>query len=166
MLLSHDIYNNILVCCIVWLGSYSVVSSSMSEQEVKCYMKNWPLQALHWNSQIETTRLHDTLTVGGTWATRFINVGLERQNPLSSTHSLLIMTAAANEEVRCEIRCHCAKSDRILYSRVSRRDKVLSVCLTRFAAFVSILLSCAALLLHAYQHKAAYNQVSLFVCVW
>ncbi|XP_029618365.1 tumor necrosis factor ligand superfamily member 6 [Salmo trutta] len=68
------------------------------------------------------------------------------------------MTAAANEEVRCEIRCHCAKSDRILYSRVSRRDKVLSVCLTRFAAFVSILLSCAALLLHVYQHKAAYNQ--------
>uniref|UniRef100_A0A8C7KSB5 THD domain-containing protein n=1 Tax=Oncorhynchus kisutch TaxID=8019 RepID=A0A8C7KSB5_ONCKI len=51
------------------------------------------------------------------------------------------MTAAANEEVRCEIRCHRAKSDRILYSRVSRRDKVLSVCLTRFAAFVSILLS-------------------------
>ncbi|XP_055742484.1 tumor necrosis factor ligand superfamily member 6 [Salvelinus fontinalis] len=70
------------------------------------------------------------------------------------------MTAAANEEVCCEIRCHRAKSDRILYSRVSRRDKVLSVCLTRFAAFVSILLSCAALLLHAYQHKAADNQLT------
>uniref|UniRef100_A0A4W5QWJ4 THD domain-containing protein n=1 Tax=Hucho hucho TaxID=62062 RepID=A0A4W5QWJ4_9TELE len=74
------------------------------------------------------------------------------------------MTVAANEEVRCEIPCHHAKSDRILYSRVSRRDNVLSVWLTRFAAFISILLSCAALLLHAYQHKAADNQVSLFLC--
>ncbi|XP_041718706.1 tumor necrosis factor ligand superfamily member 6 [Coregonus clupeaformis] len=68
---------------------------------------------------------------------------------------MLIMTAAGNEEVRCEIPCHHATSDMILYSRVSGSDKGRSVCLTRFAAFASILLSCVALLLNAYQHKAA-----------
>uniref|UniRef100_A0A8C7U4E3 THD domain-containing protein n=1 Tax=Oncorhynchus mykiss TaxID=8022 RepID=A0A8C7U4E3_ONCMY len=32
------------------------------------------------------------LTVGGTWATRFINVGLERQNPLSSLQQQQVRT--------------------------------------------------------------------------
>ncbi|XP_041755895.1 tumor necrosis factor ligand superfamily member 15 [Coregonus clupeaformis] len=69
------------------------------------------------------------------------------------------MTAAGAEAVCFEIpACHHAESDRSLYARVSRRDKGRPMCLTRFAALVSLLLSCAVLLLNAYHHKAADYQ--------
>ncbi|CAB1319599.1 unnamed protein product [Coregonus sp. 'balchen'] len=69
------------------------------------------------------------------------------------------MTAAGAEAVCFEIPgCHHAESDRSLYARVSRRDKGRPMCLTRFAALVSLLLSCAVLLLNAYHHKAADYQ--------
>uniref|UniRef100_A0A8C7JFE0 THD domain-containing protein n=1 Tax=Oncorhynchus kisutch TaxID=8019 RepID=A0A8C7JFE0_ONCKI len=66
------------------------------------------------------------------------------------------MTAAGAEAVCCEIP---AESDRSRYARVNRRDKGRPMCLTRFAALVSLLLSCLVLLLNAYHHKAADYQV-------
>ncbi|XP_038857627.1 tumor necrosis factor ligand superfamily member 14 [Salvelinus namaycush] len=68
---------------------------------------------------------------------------------------MLIMTAAGAEAVCCEIP---AESDMSIYARVNRRDKGRPMCLTRFAALVSLLLSCAVLLLNAYHHKAADYQ--------
>ncbi|KAL0979562.1 hypothetical protein UPYG_G00186590 [Umbra pygmaea] len=73
----------------------------------------------------------------------------------SIDYSRLIMT----EEVGCEmIPVYNDKLLSSLHYRVRRRENARRQYLTKFAAFVSLLLSCTALLLNAFHHRAANNQ--------